>query len=164
MSKTKIVEKIVRFELFLTVIGQNYLKVTNRKTFQNKIFQNWILRNTHVVTNGLIFKKLRNCAKLAFRKSGIGQFCAKWLANDCANCCFFFAKTDAQRKKNFAFRSAKIHKFCEWKPYPPPPLPVAGPSWKLSIYTVWLIILFTLVVSNLSKVFLAGTCHPPSSW
>jgi len=28
-------------------------------------------------------------------------------------------KTDAQRKKNFAFRSAKIaQKFCEWKPVP----------------------------------------------
>ena len=38
MSKTKIVEKIVRFELFLTVIGQLYVKVTNRKTFQNNIF------------------------------------------------------------------------------------------------------------------------------
>ena len=63
-NKTKIVEKIVRFELFLTVIGQNYVKVTNRKTFQNKIFQNLILRNKHVVTNHLIFKKLRNCAKL----------------------------------------------------------------------------------------------------
>jgi len=30
----------------------------------------------------------------------------------------FSRKTDAQRKKNFAFRSAKIaQKFCEWKPY-----------------------------------------------
>ena len=30
---------------------------------------------------------------------------------------FFSRKTDAQRKKNFAFRSAKIaQKFCEWKP------------------------------------------------
>ena len=30
----------------------------------------------------------------------------------------FSRKTDAQRKKNFAVRSAKIaHKFCEWKPY-----------------------------------------------
>ena len=28
-------------------------------------------------------------------------------ANDCANCCFS-RKTDAERKKNFAFRSAKI--------------------------------------------------------
>ena len=31
---------------------------------------------------------------------------------------FFSRKTDAQRKKNFALRSAKIaQKFCEWKPY-----------------------------------------------
>ena len=38
--------------------------------------------------------------------------------NDCANCCFYARKTDAKRKKNFAFRSAKIAlKFCEWKPY-----------------------------------------------
>ena len=30
----------------------------------------------------------------------------------------FSCKTDAQRQKNFAFRSAKIaQKFCEWKPY-----------------------------------------------
>ena len=30
----------------------------------------------------------------------------------------FMRKTDAKRKKNFAFRSAKIaQKFCEWKPY-----------------------------------------------
>ena len=30
----------------------------------------------------------------------------------------FSRKTDGQRKKNFAFRSAKIaQKFCEWKPY-----------------------------------------------
>ena len=30
----------------------------------------------------------------------------------------FSRKTDAQRKKNFTFRSAKIaQNFCEWKPY-----------------------------------------------
>ena len=29
-------------------------------------------------------------------------------ANDCANVCFFSRKTDAQRKKKFAFGSAKI--------------------------------------------------------
>ena len=30
----------------------------------------------------------------------------------------FSRKTDAQRKKNFGFHSAKIaQKFCEWKPY-----------------------------------------------
>ena len=30
----------------------------------------------------------------------------------------FSSKIDAQRKKNIAFRSAKIaQKFCEWKPY-----------------------------------------------
>jgi len=38
MSKTKIVEKIVRFELFLILSLVDYVKVTNSKTFQNKIF------------------------------------------------------------------------------------------------------------------------------
>ena len=56
---------------------------------------------------------LRNCAKLEFRKKRNGAILREMtFANDCANCCFF-----AQRKKNFAFRSAKIaQKFCEWKP------------------------------------------------
>ena len=59
-----------------------------------------------------------NCAKLEFRKSGIAQFCAKWLLRITAQIVVFSRKTDAQRKKNFAFRSAKIaQKFCEWKPY-----------------------------------------------
>ena len=45
---------------------------------------------------------LRNCGI-----SQKGQFCAKW-----------FVRMIAQRKKNFAFRSAKIaQQFCEWKPY-----------------------------------------------
>ena len=59
-----------------------------------------------------------NCAKLESRKSGIGQFCAKWLLRIIAQIAVFSRKTDAQRKKNFAFLSAKIaQKFCEWKPY-----------------------------------------------
>ena len=62
--------------------------------------------------------ELRNCARLEFRKSGIGQFCAKWLLRMIAQIVVFSGKTDAQRKKHFAFRSAKIaQKFCEWKPY-----------------------------------------------
>ena len=90
----------------------NYVKVTIRKTFQNKIFPElnskkhtpsptvWFLRNCRITQNSC-------CAKLKFRKSGIGQFCAKWLL-----------RMIEQRKKNFAFRSAKIaQKFCEWKSY-----------------------------------------------
>ena len=61
--------------------------------------------------------ELRNCAKLELRKSGIGKFCAKWLLRMIAQIAVFSRKTDAQRKKNFAFCSAKIaQKFCEWKP------------------------------------------------
>ena len=68
----------------------------------------------HTVTNRLIFTKLRNCAKLEFCKTRNRAILREMtFANDCANCCFF-----AQRKKKFAFRSAKIaQKFCEWKPY-----------------------------------------------
>ena len=87
-----------------------------RKTFQNKIFPELNSKKTHTVTNRFIFTKFRNCAE--FRKSGIGQFCAKWLLRMIAQIVVFSRKTDAQRKNNFAFRSAKIaQKFCEWKPY-----------------------------------------------
>ena len=97
----------------------NYEKVANyRKKFQSKTFPE-LNSKKHTVTNCLIFTKLRNCAKLEFRKSGIGQFCAKWLLQMIAQIVVFFSrKTDAQRKKNFAFWYAKIaQKFCEWKPY-----------------------------------------------
>ena len=115
MSKTKIVEKIVRFELFLTLLV-NYVKVTNRKTFQYKIFPE-LNSKKHTPSPTVWF--LRNCTKLEFRKSGIGQFCAKWLLRMIAQIVVFFSrKTDSQKKKNFAFRSAKIaKKFCEWKSY-----------------------------------------------
>ena len=56
----------------------------------------------------MIITKLRNCAKLELQKSGIGQFCAKCLLRMIAQIAVFSRKTDAQRKKNFAFRSAKI--------------------------------------------------------
>ena len=85
----------------------NYVKVTNRKTFQSKIFPE-LNSKKHTVTNRLIFTKLRNCAKLEFRKSGIGQFCAKLLLQMIAKIVVFSHKTDAQRNKNFAFRSAKV--------------------------------------------------------
>ena len=104
----------------------NYVKVTNyRKTFQNKIFPElnskkhtpsptvWVLRNCGIAENS-------SCGiaqNLSFAKAERAILREMTFANDCANCCFS-RKTDAQRKKNFAFRSAKIaQKFCEWKPY-----------------------------------------------
>ena len=47
MSKTKIVEKIVRFELFLTVIGQLCKSDQIGRHSNTRFFQNFILRNTH---------------------------------------------------------------------------------------------------------------------
>ena len=47
MFKTKIVEKIVRFELFLTVIGQLNKSDQYGRHSKTRFFQNWILRNTH---------------------------------------------------------------------------------------------------------------------
>ena len=65
---------------------------------------------------------LDNLFRILVRNCGIAQISQKrsrailqkiTFAND-----VFSRKTDAQRKKNFAFRSAKIaQKFCEWKPY-----------------------------------------------
>jgi len=80
----------------------------------------WFLRNCGIAQNSSC-RIAQN--KLEFRKSGIGQFCAKWLLRMIAQIVVFSRKTDAQRKKNFAFRSAKIaQKFCEWKPYKSVPL------------------------------------------
>jgi len=50
-------------------------------------------------------------AKLEFRKSGIGQFCAKSLLRMIAQIVVFFSrKTDAQRKKNLRFVPQKLRK------------------------------------------------------
>ena len=95
----------------------NYVKVTIRKTFQNKIFPKL---NSKKHTKLWICAKLllRNWAKLEFRKRGIGQFWAKWLLWMIGQIVVFSCKTYAQRKKNIAFRTTKIaQKFCEWKPY-----------------------------------------------
>ena len=45
--------------------------------------------------------KLRNCAKLEFRKSGIGQFCAKWLLRMIAQIVVFFAQNWCAKKEKF---------------------------------------------------------------
>ena len=56
--------------------------------------------------------KLWNCAKLEFRKSGIGQFCAKWLLRMIgANCCFFAQNWCAKKEKfcvSFRKNCAKV--------------------------------------------------------
>ena len=63
----------------------NYVKVTKyRKTFQNKIFQNWILRNTHCHQPFDFYGIAQNSScgiaqNLSFAKCRIGQFCEKWL-------------------------------------------------------------------------------------
>ena len=94
----------------------NYVKVTNRKTFQNKIFPELNYKKPSPTVGFL-----RNCGiaqNLKFAKRGKGQFCAKWILRMIAQIVVFSLKTDAQRKKKFAFRSAKFaQKFCEWKPY-----------------------------------------------
>ena len=95
MSQTKIVEKIVRFELFLTV---NYVKVTYRKTFQNKIFPE-LNSKKHTPTNRLIFTKLRNCAKLSQTRNW-AILREMTFANYCANCCFFAQNWCAKKEKN----------------------------------------------------------------
>ena len=101
MSKTKIVEKIVRFELFLTGIGQYYVKVT-----KTRFFQNWILRNTHRHQPFDFYKiaELRKTLVAELRKTYVLQKRNRAILreitfpNDCTNCCFFSRKTDAQRK------------------------------------------------------------------
>ena len=86
------------------------------KSDQNKIFPE-LNSKKHKPSPAIWF--LRNCGiaqNSSFRKSGIGQFCAKWLSRMIAQIVVFSRKTDAQRKINFAFRSVKIaQKFCEWK-------------------------------------------------
>ena len=64
----------------------------------------------------MIITKLRNCAKLELRKSGIGQFCAKWLLRMIAQIVFFRA-TKEKICVSLRKHCAKIaQKFCEWKP------------------------------------------------
>ena len=62
------------------------------------------LKLSRLLLDNLFRILVRNCAKLEFRKSGIVQFCAKWHLRMIAQIVVFFA----QRKKNFAFRSAKV--------------------------------------------------------
>ena len=84
----------------------NYVKVTNRMTFQHKIFPElnskkhtpsptvWFLRNCAKL-------KLRNCAKLKFRKSGIGQFLREMTLRMIAQIVVFFAQNWCAKKEKF---------------------------------------------------------------
>ena len=102
MSKTKIVEKIVRFELFLTVIGQIF------KSDQNKIFPE-LNSKKHTPSPTVLF--LGNCG---MRKTWVSQKRNRAIlhemtfANDCANFCIILQNWGAKKEKNFAFRSKKI--------------------------------------------------------
>ena len=108
MSKTKIVKKMERFELFLTV---NYVKVTNRKTFQNKIFPE-LNSKKHTSSPTVWFYEI-----VVLRKTYVSQKRNKAIlhemtfANDCANCCFFAQNWRAKKEKycvSFRKNCAKV--------------------------------------------------------
>ena len=100
----------------------NYVKVTNRKTFQNKISPEL---NSTKHTPSLTVWFLRNCGIADLRKALVAELRKIWVsqkrnraillemtfANDCANCCFFSRKTDAQIKKNFANGNPKLNTY-----------------------------------------------------
>ena len=54
--------------------------------------------------------KLRNCAKLEFRKSGIGQFCTKGHLRMIAQIVFFRAKLKRKERKILRFVPQKLRK------------------------------------------------------
>ena len=74
----------------------------------------WFLRNCGIAQNS----SCRIAQNLSFAKTVNGNFARNDFCEWLRKLLFFSRKTDAQRKKNFAFRSAKIaQKCCEWKPY-----------------------------------------------
>ena len=74
----------------------------------------WFLRNCGIAQNS----SCRIAQNLSFSKTEKGNFARNDFCEWLRKLFFFSRKTDAQRKKNFAFRSAKIaQQFCEWKPY-----------------------------------------------
>ena len=102
--------KVGLYVIFL-ILGQ----FTPIQTFQH--WTSWIIRNAHCIAE-LRKTLVAELIKTWVSKNAIGQFCAKWLLRMIAQIVVFSHKTDAQRKKNFAFLSEKIsQKFCEWKPY-----------------------------------------------
>ena len=85
----------------------NYVKVTNRKTFQNKILPELNSKKHTHCHQSFEFTKLWNCAKLEFCKSGIGQFCAKWLLRMIAQIVVFF-RAKLTRKERMRFVPQKL--------------------------------------------------------
>ena len=79
----------------------NYVKVTNRKTFQNKIFPE-LNSKKHTPSPTVWF--LRNCVA-ELRKNWVLQKRNRAIlreltfANDCANCCFFAQNWRAKKEK-----------------------------------------------------------------
>ena len=110
MSKTKIVEKIVRFELFLTVIGQLCKSDHYRKTFQNKIFPElnskkhtpspfvWVLRNCWIAQN------------LSFAKAEKGNFARNDFCEWLRKLLFFRAKLMRKERKILRFVPQNLRK------------------------------------------------------
>ena len=84
----------------------NYVKVTNF-LFQNKIFPE-LNSKKHTPSPTIWF--LRNCG-IEFRKSGIGQFCSKWLLRMIAQIVVFFrAKLMRKERKILRFVPQKLRK------------------------------------------------------
>ena len=106
MSKTKIVEKIVRFELFLIVVGQLCKSDHIGRHSKTRFFPNWILRNTHRHQPFDFYEiaELRKTIVAEMRKTWVSQ-------NDCANCCFFAQNWCAKKEKfcvSFRKNCAKV--------------------------------------------------------
>ena len=87
----------------------NYVKVTNRKTFQNKIFPE-LNSKKHTVTNRLIFTKLRNCENLSFAKAEKGNFARNDFCEWLRKLLFFPAKLMRKERKILRFVPQKLHK------------------------------------------------------
>ena len=86
----------------------NYVKVTNRKTFQNKIFPELNSKKHHRPQPFDFYEiaELRKTLVAELRKTWVSQKQNRAIlremtfANDCANCCFF-AQNWCAKKENF---------------------------------------------------------------
>ena len=88
----------------------NYVKVTNRKTFQNKIFPE-LNSKKHTLSPTVWF--LRNCGIADLSETLVAELHKTWVlqkrkrailremtfANDCTNCCFFAQNWCAKKEK-----------------------------------------------------------------
>ena len=97
----------------------NYVKVTNRKTFQNKIFPElnskkhtpsptvWFLRNCGIAQNS----SCGICKTWVSQKRNSAILREMTFANYCANCCFFAQNWCAKKEKfciSFRKNCAKV--------------------------------------------------------